>query len=91
MSDPIDIYSDSNVPKVENPGLPDWLKYLLLGIGLLIVLPVLYWLVKFVVWLVVFLLKGIASVFRGIGNAAKKRKEKKKNGTEMNISVPFSI
>ena len=79
VSDPIDIYSDSNVPKVENPGLPDWLKYLLLGIGLLVALPVLYWLVKFAVWLVTLLLKGIASVFRGIGNAAKKRKEKKQN------------
>ena len=79
VSDPIDIYSDSNVPKVENPGLPDWLKYLLLGIGLLVALPVLYWLVKFVVWFLQFTFKGIASVFRGIGNAAKKRKEKKKN------------
>ena len=75
VSDPIDIYSDSNVPKVENPSLPDWLKYLLLGIGLLVALPVLYWLVKFAVWLVSLLLKGMASVFRGIGNAAKKRKK----------------
>ena len=42
---------------------------------LLVALPVLYWLVKFAVWLVTLLLKGIGSVFRGIGNAAKKRKK----------------
>ena len=75
VSDPIDIVNDLTSPADMGDNFPDWLKYLLLGIGLLVALPVLYWLVKFAVWLVVLLLKGIASVFRGIGNAAKKRKK----------------
>ena len=75
VSDPIDIVNDLTSPTDMGDDFPDWLKYLLLGIGLLVALPVLYWLVKFAVWLVVLLLKGIASVFRGIGNAAKKRKK----------------
>ena len=75
VSDPIDVVNDLTSPADMGDNFPDWLKYLLLGIGLLVALPVLYWLVKFAVWLVVLLLKGIASVFRGIGNAAKKRKK----------------
>ena len=67
--------NDLTSPTDMGDDFPDWLKYLLLGIGLLIALPVLYWLVKFAVWLASLLLKGLASVFRGIGNAAKKRKK----------------
>ena len=79
VSDPIDIVNDITSPTDMGDKLPDWLKYLLLAIGILIALPVLYWLVKFVVWLVSLIFKGIGAIFKGISNAARNRKEKKKN------------
>ena len=79
VSDPIDIVNDITSPTDMGDKLPDWLKYLLLAIGILIALPVLYWLVKFAVWLVSLIFKGIGAIFKGISNAAKNRKEKKKN------------
>ena len=79
VSDPIDIVNDITSPTDMGDKLPDWLKYLLLAIGILIALPMLYWLVKFAVWLVSLIFKGIGAIFKGISNAAKDRKEKKKN------------
>lgn len=77
VSDPIDIINGLTPPGDMGNNLPDWLKYVLLAIGLLIALPVLYWILKIVVWLIQIIFKGIASVFRGIGKSAKKRNEKK--------------
>ena len=79
VSDPIDIVNDITSPTDMGDKLPDWLKYLLLAICILIALPVLYWLVKFIVWLLSLIFKGIGAIFKGIGNAAKNRKEEKKN------------
>ena len=77
VSDPIDIINGLTPPGEMGNDLPDWLKYVLLAIGLLIALPVLYWILKIVVWLIQIIFKGIASIFRGIGKSAKKRNEKK--------------
>lgn len=77
VSDPIDIINDLTPPTDTGDGLPDWLKYVFLAIGLIIALPVLYWIFKIVVWLIQIIFKGIASVFRGISRSAKKRNEKK--------------
>lgn len=79
VSDPIDIVNDGTPPINMGDKLPDWLKYVLLAIGLLIAMPVLYWLIKLIALLVQLVLKGIASIFKGIGNSVNKRKEKKKN------------
>ena len=77
VSDPIDIYSDSNVPKVENPGLPDWLKWLFAALALIallvIFMPIFPYIVQFVVWLILLPFKAIAAIFKGISKAAKKK------------------
>lgn len=79
VSDPIDIVNDGTPPTNMGDGMPNWLKYLLFAIGLLIMIPVLYWLIKLIAWLVQLVLKGIASILKGIGNSVNKRKEKKRN------------
>ena len=84
VSDPIDIYSDSNVPKVENPGLPDWLKWVFAALALIVLLvilmPILPYIVQAVIWVIMLPFKLIATLFNCIGNTVKNRKEKKKNG-----------
>ena len=77
VSDPIDIYSDIEVPKVENPGLPDWVKYLFMALALIVLLvilmPILPYIVKAVVWVIMLPFKLIAAIVKGIQKAAKKK------------------
>ncbi len=79
VSDPIDIVNDGTPPINIGDKLPDWLKYALFAIGLLIAMPVLYWLIKLIAWLVQLILKGIVSIFKGIGKSVNKRKEKRRS------------
>ena len=79
VSDPIDIVNDGTPPINMGDKLPDWLKYALFAIGLLIAMPVLYWLIKLIAWLVQLILKGIVSIFKGIGKSVNKRKEKRRS------------
>ena len=77
VSDPIDIYNDVNVPKVEYPGLPDWLKWLFAALALIVLLvvfmPILPYIIKAVVWVVMLPFKLIAALFRAIGKAFHKK------------------
>ena len=77
VSDPIDIYSDIEVPKVENPGLPDWLKIVLAVLALIVLLvilmPILPYIIKAVVWVILLPFRLIAAIVKGIQKAAKKK------------------
>ena len=77
VSDPIDIYSDTEVPKVENPGLPDWLKIVLAVLALIVLLvilmPILPYIIKAVVWVILLPFRLIAAIVKGIQKAAKKK------------------
>ena len=77
VSNPMDIYSDSNVPKVENPGLSELLKIILAILALIVLLvilmPILPYIVKFVVWLILLPFKLIGAIFKGIGKLFNKK------------------
>lgn len=59
----------------------NWLKYLIMAIGLLIILiiamPILPWLAKGIVWIISLPFKAVAALCKGISSSAKKRREKR--------------
>ena len=75
---PMDITSDLTPPAVTTDDDDDWWKIVLavlcLIILLVILMPILPYLVKAVVWVIALPFKLIGAIFKGIGNAVKKRK-----------------
>lgn len=73
VNDPIDIFNDIQLPSKES----DILKYVFMALGLLILLvilmPILPYIVKFVVWLILLPFKLIGAIFKGIGKLFHKK------------------
>ena len=78
VADPIDAGSDSTPALDTNSDNDNWWKIVLailcLIILLVILMPILPYLVKAVVWVIALPFKLIGAIFKGIGNAVKKRK-----------------
>ena len=81
VSDPIDIINDGTPPADMGKDGFNWLKYLIMAIGLLIILiiamPILPWLAKGIVWIISLPFKAVAALCKGISSSAKKRRKKK--------------
>ena len=77
VSDPIDVVNDGTPPSDLDKGLPDWLKYLFMVLGIIVLLvilmPILPYIIKAVVWVIMLPFKLIAAIVKGIQKAVKKK------------------